>query len=70
MLIFMGKEVQVCNLGGLELYHSFGQVNIQLFGSNGQQYCYKKSGEHFLNQHVQPIVKYWRRSIMVWRCMS
>jgi hypothetical protein len=43
---------------------------FNLFGSNGQQYCWRKSGERLLDQHVQPTIKFGGGSIMVWRCMN
>jgi hypothetical protein len=37
---------------------SLKKSKFNLFGSNEQQYCWKSSREHLLNQHVQLIVKY------------
>ena len=46
------------------------ESKFNLFGSDGRQYCWRKSGERLLDQHVQSIVKYGGGNIMVWSCMS
>ena len=43
---------------------------FNLFGSDGRQYCWRRSGERLLDRHIQPTIKFWRGSIMVWRCMT
>ena len=34
------------------------ESKFNLFGLDGRQYCWKRSGELLLDQHVQPIVKF------------
>jgi hypothetical protein len=46
------------------------ESKFNLFGLDGRQYCLRRSGEHLLDQHVQPTVKFGGGSIMVWGCMS
>lgn len=46
------------------------ESKFNLFGSDGRQYCWRKSGESLLEQHVQCTVKHGGGSIMVWGCMS
>ena len=46
------------------------ESKFNLFGSDGQQYCWRRSGERLLDQHVQSTVKYGGGNIMVWGCMT
>lgn len=46
------------------------ESKFNLFGSDGRQYCWRKSGEHLLDQHVQSTIKHGGGNIMVWGCMS
>jgi hypothetical protein len=46
------------------------ESKFNLFGLDGWQYCWRRSGEHLLGQHVQPPIKFGRGSIMVWECMK
>jgi hypothetical protein len=46
------------------------ESKFNLFGLDGHQYYWRRSGEHLLDQHVQPTINFEGRSIMVWECMS
>lgn len=46
------------------------ESKFNLFGSDGRQYCWRKRGEHLLDQHVQPTIKFGGGNIMVWGCMT
>lgn len=46
------------------------ESKFNLFGSDGRQYCWRKSGDRFLDQHVQSTVKHGGGNIMVWGCMT
>ena len=59
-----------CALKRMELCHFSDESNFNLFGSDERRYCWKKSRECFLDQHVQSTIKHGRGSIMVWDCMS
>lgn len=46
------------------------ESKFNLFGSDGRQYCWRKSGDRLLDQHVQSTVKHGGGNIMVWGCMT
>ena len=46
------------------------ETQINLFGNNGPQQCYRRKGQAYLAQNIQKTVKYGGGSIMVWGCMT
>jgi hypothetical protein len=46
------------------------ETKINLFGSDGRQYCWKRSGAALLDHHFQPTVKHGGGSIFLWGCMT
>ena len=46
------------------------ESKFNLFGSDGQKYCWRKPGEALKEQHVQPTVKHGGGSLMIWGCMT
>jgi hypothetical protein len=58
-------------LGWTGIMSFFGtSQNSIFFVLDRQQYYWRRSGKRLLDQHVQPAIKFGRRSIMVWGCMS
>ena len=46
------------------------ETKINRFNSNGRSWCWITNHEHVQLQHVQQIVKYGSRHVMIWRCMT
>jgi len=46
------------------------ETKINLFGSDGRQWCYKRNGEPLQDCHIFPTMKYGGGSIMIWGCMA
>jgi len=44
------------------------ETKINLFGSDGREYCYRFPGERLLPQHIKPTVKHGGGSLMLWGC--
>ena len=45
-------------------------MKINLFGSDGFKYMWRRPGEEYKGKCVKPTVKHGDRNIMVWSCMS
>lgn len=46
------------------------ETKINLHGSDGRQYVWKRPGEKLSDRLIQPTVKYGGGSIMIWGCMT
>lgn len=46
------------------------ETTINLYGSDGRSYCWKRPGEQLQPHHIKPTVKYGRGSIFVWGCIT
>lgn len=46
------------------------ETKINVFGSDGRQYCYRRPGERIQPHHVQPTVKHGGGSLMLWGCFT
>jgi hypothetical protein len=46
------------------------EVKINIYGSDGQRYIWKKEGEDFRDEDVQETKKFGGGKIMVWGCMG
>jgi transposase len=46
------------------------ETKINLFGSDGPRYCWRKSGAQLQQHHIRPTVKHGGGSLMMWGCMT
>jgi transposase len=46
------------------------ETKINLYGSDGKQYCWRADGEPLRGHHVTPTVKHGGGSLMIWGCMA
>ena len=46
------------------------ETKINLFGSDGRQYCWRMPGKRLQWHHVKPTVKHGGGSLMMWGCMT
>lgn len=46
------------------------ETTINLYGSDGRSYCWKRPGEQLQPHHIKPTVKYGGGSIFVWGCIT
>ena len=46
------------------------ETKVNIYGSDGNRYCWKQRGSELNQNHVIPTVKFGGGSIMVWSCFS
>ena len=46
------------------------ETKVNLFGSDGRYYCWKKPGDPDLDHHFKPTVKHGGKSLILWGCMT
>jgi transposase len=46
------------------------ETKINLYESDGKQYCWRADGEPLRDHHVTPTVKHGGGSLMIWGCMT
>lgn len=46
------------------------ETKINMYGSDGNKYCWKKSDSELTDNHVIPTVKFGGGSIMIWSCFT
>ena len=46
------------------------ESKFNIFGSDGQNYAWKKPNTELEIRHLHQTVKHGRRSVMVWECMA
>ena len=46
------------------------ESKFNVFGSDGREYCWRRDGEAFRDQNIQPTVKHGSGSVTVWGCMT
>ena len=46
------------------------ESKFNIFGSDGRQYCWKRSGESLKDNHVKGTVKFGGGGIFVWGCFT
>ena len=46
------------------------ESKFQVFGSDGKQYYWKRTGESLKSHHIKPTVKFGGGKVMVWGCFT